>query len=268
MPAERIDKTNCFKMNEIDQTLFYQMPKLLFSNPLYFPLTNNARVVYSLLRDRMDLSRKNGWCEDDGTIYLLFPLDKIAEIAKISHKTCVNVMKELKKYDLVITRRMGLGKPNRVYIKKCKNYTSYGVKNTLQEVEKIHPNDTDISDTEIIETKTNRKGGSKKTIEAVINDFVGNNEELREAVEGFIEMRKAIKKPLTVRALAMGLKNLKKRSGDDESLMIKICDQSTVNCWQGFYELKPEKSAEQIKAEIERKKKEEERQRMIAEITF
>lgn len=177
MPAERIDKTNCFKMNEIDQTLFYQMPKLLFSNPLYFPLTNNARVVYSLLRDRMDLSRKNGWCEDDGTIYLLFPLDKIAEIAKISHKTCVNVMKELKKYDLVITRRMGLGKPNRVYIKKCKNYTSYGVKNTLQEVEKIHPNDTDISDTEINDTKRyteTRKQGThnfeKPTVEE-INDY-------------------------------------------------------------------------------------------------
>lgn len=177
MPAERIDKTNCFKMNEIDQTLFYQMPKLLFSNPLYFPLTNNARVVYSLLRDRMDLSRKNGWCEDDGTIYLLFPLDKIAEIAKISHKTCVNVMNELKKYDLVITRRMGLGKPNRVYIKKCKNYTSYGVKNTLQEVEKIHPNDTDISDTEINDTKRyteTRKQGThnfeKPTVEE-INDY-------------------------------------------------------------------------------------------------
>ena len=177
MPAERIDKTNCFKMNEIDQTLFYQMPKLLFSNPLYFPLTNNARVVYSLLRDRMDLSRKNGWCEDDDTIYLLFPLDKIAEIAKISHKTCVNVMKELKKYDLVITRRMGLGKPNRVYIKKCKNYTSYGVKNTLQEVEKIHPNDTDISDTEINDTKRyteTRKQGThnfeKPTVEE-INDY-------------------------------------------------------------------------------------------------
>lgn len=177
MPAERIDKTNCFKMNEIDQTLFYQMPKLLFSNPLYFPLTNNARVVYSLLRDRMDLSRKNGWCEDDGTIYLLFPLDKIAEIAKISHKTCVNVMKELKKYDLVITRRMGLGKPNRVYIKKCKNYTSYGVKNTLQEVEKIHPNDTDMNDTEINDTKRyteTRKQGThnfeKPTVEE-INDY-------------------------------------------------------------------------------------------------
>lgn len=177
MPAERIDKTNCFKMNEIDQTLFYQMPKLLFSNPLYFPLTNNARVVYSLLRDRMDLSRKNGWCEDDDTIYLLFPLDKIAEIAKISHKTCVNVMKELKKYDLVITRRMGLGKPNRVYIKKCKNYTSYGVKNTLQEVEKIHPNDTDISDTDINDTERyteTRKQGThnfeKPTVEE-INDY-------------------------------------------------------------------------------------------------
>lgn len=259
---------NCYKIGEIDQYQFYAMPKILFTNRIYDPVSVTAKVIYTLLRDRMSLSRKNRWCDEDGSLYLYFKQEDICKALRISRPTCNKSLKQLEQYGLIKTVRQGRMLPNKVYIMKLKNLTSECKEFLHNDVKKIDTNNTEISNTEIIDTKTNRARGSKKTVESVINDFVGNNEELREAVEGFIEMRKAIKKPLTVRALAMGLKTLKKLSGDDESLMIKICDQSTVNCWQGFYELKPEKSAEQIKAEIERKKKEEERQRMIAEITF
>lgn len=75
------------------------------------------------------------------------------------------------------------------------------------------------------------------------NKAFSDNEILNEAFNGFSEMRKTIKKPLTDRAIAL-LKNKLNELSEDPIIQAKILDQSTVKCWQGVFPLKNDFSPE------------------------
>jgi hypothetical protein len=154
-----------YQANEEITLRFYQMPKALFGNPKYKGLSLGAKAMYSILRDRQDLSIANNWIDGEGYIYLVFDIDNLAELIEMDRKTVMKYKKELVSYGLLIDKRVGQGKANKLYVlkpelaedepqtlgttKKSKNGTSRSGKNGLQEVEKIHPNDTELSDTEL-----------------------------------------------------------------------------------------------------------------------
>ena len=66
-----------FYEGEEDDFSFIRIPKALFSNPLYAELSNDARMLYGLILDRMTLSRKNGWTDETGRIYIVFTMKAI-----------------------------------------------------------------------------------------------------------------------------------------------------------------------------------------------
>ena len=80
------------------------------------------------------------------------------------------------------------------------------------------------------------KKSKKNGLQEIINAY-SDNPEIREAIEGFVEMRKKIKKPLTERALNIALNKLKKLADTDE-MKIAVVDQSIEHGWQTFYEFK------------------------------
>ena len=86
-------------------------------------------------------------------------------------------------------------------------------------------------------TKTKTKRNTKEKDLAVILDSYTENAELIEALEGFVEMRKKAKAPLTERAIKLALKELDKLAGTDEK-KIAVVNQSVVNGWKGVYPLK------------------------------
>lgn len=159
-----------YKLGDIDNERFYMIPKGIFTNPAYEGIGIIAAVVYSLLKDRMTLSRKNGWADENGDIYLMFRQSDIEDTLHISHPTCVKAMKQLERYDLIDVIRQGVQKPNKVYIKKLKNLTSRSKKNLHQEVKKINTNYTESSETENNETENVEVAGkpahARKTFKA------------------------------------------------------------------------------------------------------
>ena len=136
---------------------FYQTPKALFNNPSYKNLSLGAKLMYSILRDRLDISVKNDWKDEHGYIYLTFTVDEMAKLLEITRKTAIKHKKELNKYGLIVDKRLGQGNPNRIYVlkpeidnfQKCNNYTSRSVKLELQEVENLHPIDTNVNQTNL-----------------------------------------------------------------------------------------------------------------------
>lgn len=44
-----------FNIKEIQKEKFYQLPKVFFTNPKYVNLSNDAKITWSILRDRLDL---------------------------------------------------------------------------------------------------------------------------------------------------------------------------------------------------------------------
>lgn len=103
--------------------------------------------------------------------------------------------------------------------------------NTEKEIEK----EKSREDTEI-DTKKKKKKSAKADLNGMIDFFTGN-EELKDALKAFLDMRKSIKKPIqTEYAFKLALNKLKQLS-DRDSDRIEIVNQSVEHNWQTFYAL-------------------------------
>ena len=56
-----------------------RLPKLLFTDRHFRTLSFEAKVVYGILLDRMSLSVKNGWIDEDNRVYISFTVTSLAE---------------------------------------------------------------------------------------------------------------------------------------------------------------------------------------------
>lgn len=103
--------------------------------------------------------------------------------------------------------------------------------NTEKEKEKEIEKDIEID----IDTDTKKKKKSAKAdLDGMIDSFTGN-EELKEALKAFLDMRKSIKKPIqTEYAFKLALNKLKQLS-DIDSVRIEIVNQSVEHNWRTFY---------------------------------
>ena len=81
-------------------------------------LTQTAKVLYAVLLDRSNLSRANGWTDENGNIFVVFPLGKLADIVDKGPSTVKNALNELEAAGLIERRRCGNGMPNRIYVKQ------------------------------------------------------------------------------------------------------------------------------------------------------
>jgi hypothetical protein len=149
-----------YTLNEVQRNTFYQMPKFLFSNE-FKSMSSDAKVLYSLLRDRHDLSIKNQWINEKGEVFLIFSREEMVELMGVSESTILRIMNTLKKFNLIEEERQGLGKPNKIFLLALKNL-EYSKTRQIEgsrpvNINSLDPsylgaNDTDINNTEIIQT--------------------------------------------------------------------------------------------------------------------
>ena len=102
---------------EADQYTFYRIPKILFTEEYFRTVSCEAKVLYGLMLDRMSLSRKNGWLDEEDRVYIVFQLEEISEFMGCGSQKAVKLMKELSDIGLIEKKRIGLGKPNVIYVK-------------------------------------------------------------------------------------------------------------------------------------------------------
>ena len=150
-----------YHLSEDNSLKFYKIPKELCDNRCYrVNLTSDAKLIYALLLDRMELSRKNGWVNNIGEIYLLFTKEHVASILGISETTVYKSFKQLELYGLIHQKRQGLNKPNMIFIGKvkpvfignCEICSSRSVENECQDKLNMKGNETDCSETDPNET--------------------------------------------------------------------------------------------------------------------
>lgn len=154
-----------FKLNELRQHQFLQVPKELLYNQRYKSLSSDAKLLYGLLLDRMELSRDNNWINEKDEIYLIFTRKNIEIILSISHPTCVKAFNQLTETSLIKEVKQGLGKPNLIFIahiiyetpktigdtQTLNNLTLRNKDNSLQEVNNLNSNKTNIIKTDNLE---------------------------------------------------------------------------------------------------------------------
>lgn len=125
---------------EAEQFSFYRVPRLLIKDERFKGLSSDAKLLYGLMLDRMALSMKNGWCDEENRAYIIYAVENMAEDLGCSKPTCTKIMKELDAdtgIGLIEKRRRGQGKTDIIYVK---NFAAM----TEREMEDIHGS-TDVS---------------------------------------------------------------------------------------------------------------------------
>ena len=108
---------NYYYGREAEQYSFFRIPKALFTDEHYKPLSMEAKVLYGLMLDRMALSAKSGWLDGSNRVYIFFTLEDAIETMGYSHTKVVRLFKELDEIGLIERKKQGLGKPAIIYVK-------------------------------------------------------------------------------------------------------------------------------------------------------
>ncbi|WP_259749141.1 replication initiator protein A [Lactococcus lactis] len=105
-----------YKAKEVYGETYYQLPKVLFSNIKYKKLSNDAKVAYALLKDRFNYSVQNNWVDEDDNLYFIFTNEELMEMLDSGNQKVIKIKKELQTSELLFQKRMGVNKPNRLYL--------------------------------------------------------------------------------------------------------------------------------------------------------
>lgn len=148
--------------NEVEKFQYFQLPKWLFKEP-YKKLSNNAKIMYALLYNRLDLSLESKWHDRNGKVFMYFTTAEFCEELGCSEKTVTKIKKELVTSGLLKEERQGLTKPNRLYILGPKivqqtilepeKLPSRTVENTALDTQEVQTIKTDIRKTDIDNNK-------------------------------------------------------------------------------------------------------------------
>ena len=166
-----------YTMADRTTTRFYQLPKELFENPIYSEVSVEAKVLYTMIKDRMLLSEKNKgeWEDENGNLYCYFSNESAQKYLNRSEPYIIKLKRELHQAGLILEVRQGVNKPNRIYPLKPKtaksgtknclvqelNDIKSGTKNCLvQELNDIKGNDTEYNDTEYNDTERTNNGST------------------------------------------------------------------------------------------------------------
>ena len=110
-----------FYGHEAEQYSFYRIPKQLISDSRFRNVSTDAKLLYGLMLDRMGLSMKNGWLDEQGRVYIFFVLDEIQDLLQCGHEKAVKLLAALdseKGLGLIERVKQGQGKPTIIYVKQ------------------------------------------------------------------------------------------------------------------------------------------------------
>lgn len=148
--------------NEVEKYQYFRLPKWLFKEP-YKKLSSNAKIMYALLYNRLDLSLESKWHDRNGQVFMYFTTAEFCEELGCSEKTVTKIKKELVTSGLLREERQGLTKPNRLYIlgpkivkrepPEPKKIPSRTVENTALDTQEVQTIKTDIIKTDIDNNK-------------------------------------------------------------------------------------------------------------------
>lgn len=144
--TKNTNKMEYYYENESEQFVFYRVPKMLFNDERFSKISSDAKLLYALFLDRMSLSGKNDWLDEEKRAYIHFPIEEITEEFGIGTQKAVKIIAELNDIDgcgLIHRRIQGQGKPARIYLMK---YTSVNSDSEPEIVEDISEGISDIDE--------------------------------------------------------------------------------------------------------------------------
>ena len=175
---------------DAEQYAFFRIPKLLITEPYFRRLSTDAKLLYGLMLDRMSLSMRNGWMDDDGHVYIYFTLEEACEQLCCKTDKAVKLFAELdsaKGVGLIRRVKQGLGRPAKIYVLRFMGMEDEPDEDTPKpeppscrnpDFGKTECNKTDKNNTELSNTDSSIHPGAQP--EEVIAEY---RKEIRENIE-------------------------------------------------------------------------------------
>jgi len=170
---------------------FFRIPKALFQEPRFQCLSTDAKTLYGILLDRMSLSVKNGWLDEQNRVFIIFTIEDVKRALCCADNKATKLLRELEEFGLIERKRRGQGKPSLVYVKNFSaesskesvknrdNDDSCGFKIACQDPAKSRCNKTERNNTEVSDTDP---------ISSDENDWMSEREQLEEYFSQALEV--------------------------------------------------------------------------------
>ena len=108
---------------------FFRIPKALFQEQRFQDLSTDAKTLYGILLDRMSLSVKNGWLDEQNRVFIIFTIEDVKRALCCADNKATKLLRELEKFGLIERKRRGQGKPSLVYVK---NFSAESLKESVK----------------------------------------------------------------------------------------------------------------------------------------
>ena len=178
--------------DDAEQYSFYRIPKRLITGDEFQETSTEAKLLYGLMLDRLQLSIRNQWLDSLNRVYIIYTVEDIMADLHCGNQKACKLLSELEnKTGLIKRKRQGLGKPSLIYVlkfstscpqndseshfKTCENHTSGDVKTTSLDMWKSHGNNTDFNKPEYNKTNPIYPGPSSAKITVSV-DGMGRDE--------------------------------------------------------------------------------------------
>lgn len=123
---------------QIEVSRFYRLPRTLAYLPELCSLSSDAKLLYTLMLDRLGLSIQNAWYDASGRIYIYFSIDEVQRQLNCSRQKAMRVLSELddkKGVGLIQRVKQGQGKPSRIYVRQIPD-VEFSLETALENLKK------------------------------------------------------------------------------------------------------------------------------------
>ena len=90
----------------------------------YKHLSNDAKLAYMVLKDRLEYSLRNNWVDSEGHVYFIFTNQELMDLFNCSKGKVIKIKAELESIGLLVQKQMDFNpktkknEPNRLYLSK------------------------------------------------------------------------------------------------------------------------------------------------------
>ncbi len=137
--------------NQAEQFSFIKIPRMLLLDPTFAPLSIQSKLLYGVLLDRMGLSMRNGWFDEENRVYIIYQISEIQDDLGFSKRKAIDYLTELERFGLVEKKRRGRGLPSILYIKSF----------MAKEAENLRSTDRETSEADSVEIRSDENDTSE-----------------------------------------------------------------------------------------------------------
>lgn len=233
--------------NDLDSINYYQVPKWLMDLFLQGKISSGGFKTYVLMYDRLRLSNKNNWIDEEGKVYIKYSYDEMQKDLQCSRQAISDNLKNLLALDLIVKVK-NFNSSSKFYLKiydsSQENFTSK--ENLTNSSQEILTNDSQekLTNSSQVFLDANKNNYNKNNFSK--NNYNKNNvreeleledisQNLKNKLLEYLEYRKQIKKPIKT---YLSIKKTLNRLGKEfinENHLIESIDMSISNQYQGIF---------------------------------